>query len=183
MSNFTTELDKSILHFLSSPKFVSIGIANCENMGEAEFVHDLENAFESYSKELETWSSDCLRHMQQLETMLVHASAKLDHVQTDRLLGLSTAVRERAFNSASIYAGLIGRLKHRGAAYGQFSTRFLRGRTQYAARLDAMLAAELHFLMDVSDHYRAMARQFGPEGGQGKMFNDAASALAYLNSD
>lgn len=182
MLDLAAAIDNSFLHAQAAPAYVAVEVAHAESDGEAEFVRNMEHGLKKHQDELDAWMTEGISRLKILEDHLAEVPFGLDEDQAARFIRLSDAIRDRAERSALSYAHMVKRLKRQSRAFARYSlsaSDFVAG---LALRIEASLGAELEFLMDVSDNYRALARQYGPKHGESQTFTDPASALAFLKS-
>jgi hypothetical protein len=182
MLDLAAAIDNSFIHAQAAPSFLAAEVAHSEGDGEAEFVRNMEQKVRQHVQELDAWKAEGSSRLQILEHHLEMTDVGLDEGQVARFLRLSSAIADRAERSALSYAHMVKRLKKQGRAFAKFSPSASEFVSSLALRIEASLGAELEFLMDISDHYRGLARLYGPTSGDSEVFEDPASAIAFLKS-
>lgn len=182
MLDLAAAIDNSFLHAQAAPSFLVAEIAPSDGPGEAEFIRNMEAQFKSHKDELGIWMDEGFTQLQTLEGHLIDAQSGLGEVQVERLLRLSKAIGDRADRSAGCYARMVKNLKKQSRLFAKYSITASKFVASFALRIEESMQSELEFLMDTSDHYRALARQFGPTSDTGEEFTSVDSALSYLKS-
>lgn len=182
MLDIDASLDQSFAGMHNAPRFMALEFAQAGADGEADFIGSMERRYSTHIAELDAWMAEGRANVQAIEVAMRETEFALEPNQIARFLRLAEAITARAEQSASSYAQFVKRLRKQSRAFAKYSMTASEYMTGLTTRIEGALGLEIDFLVDVSDHYRGLARLHDPTNERGPAFENADDLIAYLKT-
>lgn len=181
MLDVATAIDEGDAHARAVPTLTSEQFSSSGAQVD-QIIDAMEAKFRSNRAETASWIVDGWANLYGLESGLVESGEGLGSDEVSRIIAIAKSHEEYTEQAAIWTARAIKLFKKQSRLTAKVSNSLSTYIATYAARVEKVQSRDLEVFLEMSDHYRAIARAYDRENRTSAEFSDFDEVKAYLKS-
>lgn len=145
-------------------------------------IDHLEANFSRQREETATWILRAWGNLLRLEDALVDGDAELSAQNIEQLLEIATEFERSSERIALWTAKAVTSFRKTGRQFRPISDRMADYAAKYATRIERVTDKDIEAILDIADHFRAIARSQDKSNKTSETFDSIDDVLGYLRS-